>query len=61
MSKRGKSPPKIMDPSRNPDGSFRSREEYEMAIQELHNPRPASQGFAQTSTDLGIDLPGSLL
>ena len=58
MSKRGKSPPKIMDPSRNPDGSFRSREEYEMAIQELHNPRPASQGFAQTSTDLGIDLPG---
>jgi len=56
MSKRGKSPPKIMDPSRNPDGSFRSREEYERAIHELHNPPPVSQGFARASTDLGVDL-----
>jgi hypothetical protein len=45
-----------MDPSRNPDGSFRSREEYERAIHELHNPPPVSQGFARASTDLGVDL-----
>jgi hypothetical protein len=56
MSKRGKSPPKNMDPSRNPDGSFRSREEYERAIHELSNPPPVSQGFARASTDLGVDL-----
>ena len=56
MSKRGKSPPKIMDPSRNPDGSFRSREEYERATHELSNPPPVSQGFARASTDLGVEL-----
>ena len=56
MSKRGKSPPKIMDPSRNPDGSFKSREEYERSVHELHNPTPVSQGFARTATDLSVDL-----
>ena len=56
MSKRSKSPPKIMDPSRNPDGSFRTREEYERAIQELQNPPRVSQGFARSTTDLSEDL-----
>jgi hypothetical protein len=56
MSKRGKSPPKMMDPSRNPDGSFRSREEYERALREPFNPPPVSQGFARSTTDLSEDL-----
>ena len=57
MSKRRPSPPKKnMDPSRNPDGSLRSREEYERAMYELHNPRPILQGFSRSSTGLSMDL-----
>ena len=58
MSKRRPSPPKNMDPSRNLDGSLRSREEYERAMEELYNPRPVSQGFARASTGLSVDLAG---
>jgi hypothetical protein len=57
MSKRRPSPPKKnMDPSRNPDGSLRSREEYERAMYELHNPRPILQGLSRSSTGLSMDL-----
>jgi len=57
MSKRRPSPPKKnMDPSRNPDGSLRSREEYERAIEELSNPRRVSPGFANPITGLSMDL-----
>ncbi len=58
MSKRQPSPPKNMDPSRNPDGSLRSREEYERAMEELSNPRRVSQGFSRSSTGLSTDLAG---
>lgn len=57
MSKRRPSPPKKnMDPSRNPDGSLRSREEYERAMEELSNPRRVSPGFANPITGLSMDL-----
>ena len=45
-----------MDPSRNPDGSFRSREEYERAMDEIYNPRPISRGIARTTSALSMDL-----
>jgi len=47
-----------MDPSRNPDGSFRSREEYEKAMDELYNPLPVSRGIARASSALSMDLAG---
>ena len=56
MSKRPPSPSKNRDPSRNPDGTFKSREEYERAMEELHNPRPHSHGFARTGTALSRDV-----
>ena len=57
MSKRRPSPPKKnMDPSRNPDGSLRSREEYERAMDELSNPRRVSPGLANPITGLSMDL-----
>ena len=57
MSKRRPSPPKKnMDPSRNPDGSLRSREEYERAMEELSNPRRVSPGLANPITGLSMDL-----
>jgi hypothetical protein len=58
MSKRRPSPPKNMDPSRNPDGTLKSREEYERAMEELSNPRRVSPGFARASTGLSVDLAG---
>ena len=56
MSKRQPSPPKILDPSRNPDGSLKTREEYERAINEMYNPPRVSQGFASSNTDLSRNL-----
>ena len=47
-----------MDPSRNPDGSFRTREEYERAMEELSNPRPVSRGIARASAASSMDLAG---
>ena len=45
-----------MDPSRNPDGSFRSREEYEKAMDELYNPQPVSRGIARASAASSMDF-----
>ena len=47
-----------MDPSRNPDGTFRSREEYERAMDELYNPQPVSRGIARASAASSMDLAG---
>jgi hypothetical protein len=58
MSKHNFSIPKIDDPTRNPDGTLKSREEYDRTIHEMHAPRPASQGFARPSTVLSDDLAG---
>jgi hypothetical protein len=47
-----------MDPSRNPDGSFRTREEYERAMDELSNPRPVVRGISRSSPSSHMDLAG---
>jgi len=56
MSKREFSIPKIDDPTRNPDGTLKSREEYERAIREQHARPSVTQGFARSSTELTEDF-----
>jgi hypothetical protein len=56
MSKREFSIPKIDDPTRNPDGTLKSREEYERAIREQYAPPSVTQGFARSSTELTEDF-----
>lgn len=56
MSKREFSIPKIDDPTRNPDGTLKSREEYERAIREQYARPSVTQGFARSSTELTEDF-----
>jgi hypothetical protein len=56
MSKREFSIPKINDPTRNSDGTLKSREEYERAIREQYAQPTVTQGFARSSTELTEDL-----
>ena len=56
MSKREFSIPKINDPTRNADGTLKSREEYERSISEQYARPTVTQGFARSSTELTDDF-----